>query len=233
MNYKVEHRGYAWWPGEVRQFRELLPFANGEKGKLMRKLPLNWAAMRDPEREGLKNGLLSKPVDLAFWNDNREKYSLDRLKDYPIGQWEMLSTDLYSQAQGVLHPDHQSFTGDLWYRTEIDLAPKQAAGSLHLRFPGLFNECWLYVGGKEVAYRKQGKMWWLNDYRFEWDVDLTGKLSPGLKRINTIFSYILIHDSQKVCRGKFITGIHRKSVIFVCVKNTFFFHTNGLMFGVN
>jgi len=182
-NYKVEHRGYAWWPGEVRQFRELLPFANGEKGKLMRKLPLNWAAMRDPKREGLKNGLLSKPVDLAFWNDNREKYSLDRLKDYPIGQWEMLSTDLYSQAQGVLHPDHQSFTGDLWYRTEIDLAPKQAAGSLHLRFPGLFNECWLYVGGKEVAYRKQGKMWWLNDYRFEWDVDLTGKLSPGINDI--------------------------------------------------
>ena len=182
-NYKVEHRGYAWWPGEVRQFRELLPFANGEKGKLMRKLPLNWAAMRDPKREGLEKGLLSKPVDLAFWNDNHEKYSLDRLKDYPIGQWEMLRTDLYSQAQGVLHPDHQSFTGDLWYRTEIDLAPKQAAGSLHLRFPGLFNECWLYVGGKEVAYRKQGKMWWLNDYRFEWDVDLTGKLSPGLNDV--------------------------------------------------
>jgi len=22
-------------------------------------------------------------------------------------------------------------------------------------------------------------MWWLNDYKFEWDVDLSGKLRPG------------------------------------------------------
>jgi len=50
---------------------------------------------------------------------------------------------------------------------------------VHLRFPGLFNECRLYLNGKEVAVRKQGKLWWRNDYRFEWDVELTGKLKSG------------------------------------------------------
>ena len=37
----------------------------------------------------------------------------------------------------------------------------------------------VFLTGEEVAYRKQGKLWWLNDYRYEWDVDLTGKLKPG------------------------------------------------------
>jgi hypothetical protein len=47
-------------------------------------------------------------------------------------------------------------------------------------FPGLFNECWLYIDGKEVAHRdKYNPVWWYNAYEFEWDVDLTGKLSPG------------------------------------------------------
>ena len=59
----------------------------------------------------------------------------------------------------------------------------QTAGAVHLRFPGLFNECWLYVNGREVAYRKQGKLWWKNDYRFEWDVDLAEKLKAGLNNI--------------------------------------------------
>ena len=26
-------------------------------------------------------------------------------------------------------------------------------------------------------------MWWVNDYRFEWDVDLTGKLKAGKNTI--------------------------------------------------
>jgi hypothetical protein len=37
--YKVENRGYAFWPGEVRQYRELAQFTNGEKGKLLRTPP--------------------------------------------------------------------------------------------------------------------------------------------------------------------------------------------------
>ena len=61
----------------------------------------------------------------------------------------------------------------------MELTGEQAGAAPHIRFPGLFNECWLYINGKRVAHRKQGKLWWLNDYRYEWDVDLTDKLEPG------------------------------------------------------
>ncbi len=176
---RLESKAYPWWPGEVRQYRELLPFINGEKGKLITRLPLEWALRRDPAREGVKQGYASKPADLTYWNEHHAEFDAKSLKDYPTDQWEMSRVDVYPQAQGVRHPDRQSFTGDLWYRTEIELTADQVKGAPHLRFPGLFNECWLYIDGKEVAYRKQGKMWWLNDYRFEWDVDLTGKLKPG------------------------------------------------------
>jgi len=121
-NYKVEHRGYAWWPGEVRQYRELLPRIDGTQG---------------------------------------------------------LRSDLYAQAQGVRAPDGQSFTGELWYRTDVELTAGEARGAVKICFPGLFNECWLYVNGQQVGYREQRKMYWLNDYRFQWDVDLSGKLKEG------------------------------------------------------
>ncbi|MGB5686097.1 MAG: hypothetical protein WBM35_09805 [Candidatus Electrothrix sp.] len=38
---------------------------------------------------------------------------------------------------------------------------------------------WLSLNGEEIAHRQQDKLWWNNDYRFEWDVDLTGKLKQG------------------------------------------------------
>ena len=47
------------------------------------------------------------------------------------------------------------------------------------RFPGLFNESWIYVNGQEVAHREQNVVWWYNDYAFDWDVHLTGKLKAG------------------------------------------------------
>lgn len=177
-SYMAEQNGYAWWPGEVRQYRELLPFVDGTQGKLIAKLPLEWAFRRDKENKGVENGFASAPIDLSFWNAQKEKLTLDKRKDYPA-EWEMISTDLYAQAQGIRDPDRQSFTGHMWYRADIDLTEDQVAGSPHMRFPGLFNECWLYINGQEVAHREQGKMWWLNDYRFEWDVELSGKLKPG------------------------------------------------------
>ena len=67
----------------------------------------------------------------------------------------------------------------MWYRTEVELAAEQAQGSVHVRLPGLFNECWLYVNGQQVGHRPQKDLYWLSDYRFEWDVDLTGKLQAG------------------------------------------------------
>ena len=46
-------------------------------------------------------------------------------------------------------------------------------------FPGLFNECWLYVNGQLFCHRTIPEPWWKNDYKFEWDVDLAGKLKEG------------------------------------------------------
>ncbi len=182
--YKVEHRGHAWWPGEVKQYREMLPYVDGTKGNLIAKLPIEWAFHRDLNRKGLDRGYHTEPMDLSYWNEHKAEYDLDCLKDYPAGQWEMLRSDLYAQAQGIRHPDRQSFTGDLWYRTDVKLTADETRGAVHLRFPGVFNECWLYVNGREVGHREQGKLYWLNDYRFEWDVDLTGKLKAG----NNIFT---------------------------------------------
>ena len=177
--YKVEGHSYAWWPGEIKQYRELLPLINGTQGELIAKLPLEWAFHRDPDHKGLTSGYHAKPVDLSYWKAHRDEYDLESLKDYPVDKWEMLRSDLYAQAQGIRHPDQQSFIGDIWYRTDVELTADQAGAAVHLRFPGLFNECRLYVNGKEVAQRKQGKLYWLNDYRFEWDVDLSGKLKAG------------------------------------------------------
>jgi len=181
--YRVEDRGYAWWPGEVRQYRELLPLTNGTRGRLIAKLSLDWAFHRDPDRKGLARGYHTKPVDLSHWNEHKDEFDLDSLKDYPVDQWEVLRADLYAQAQGVRHPDRQSFLGDMWYRTDVELSADQARGNVHLRFPGVFNECWLYVNGREAGHREHGKLYWLNDYRFEWDVDLTGKLRAGMNTL--------------------------------------------------
>ncbi len=178
-NYKVEHRGYAWWPGEVRQYRELLPLIDGTKGTLVAKLPVDWAFRRDPQRKGVEEGCHTKPVDLEYWNAHKDEYDLESLKDYPVDRWEMLRSGLYAQAQGVRAPDGQSFTGDLWYRTDVELTAGEARGAVKICFPGLFNECWLYVNGQQVGYREQRKMYWLNDYRFQWDADLSGKLKEG------------------------------------------------------
>lgn len=178
-------RGYAWWPGEVKQYRELLPFTDGTQGTLVMKLPLEWAFHRDPQRKGLAKDYAVKPVDLSYWNANKSKLTVDTRKDYP-DNWEMIRTDSYAQAQGIRHPNRQNYTGGMWYRTEIKLSEEQIKGQVHIRFPGVFNTCRLYLNGKEVAQRKQGKMWWLNDYRFEWDVNLAGKLQRGT---NTIALY--------------------------------------------
>ncbi len=175
---KLEGDGYPWWPGEVRQYKELLPFTDGTKGTLLARLPLEWAFRRDPGNVGLDRNYATAPVDLAYWKEHSAALTLDSRKDYP-DHWEMLRTDLYMQAQGIRHPDRQSYTGHAWYRTDVELTADQAKAAVHIRFPGLFNECWLYVNGVEVGHRQANPIWWYNDYRFEWDVDLAGKLRPG------------------------------------------------------
>jgi hypothetical protein len=175
---RIGEHGTAWWPGEVEQYRKLQQYVDGTKGTLIQKLPLEWAFRRDKARQGVAKNYAAGEVDLTYWNANQDKLTPRSRKDYP-DQWEMLRTDLYAQAQGIRDPDRQSFTGDLWYRTDVELTAEQVKGKVHLLFPGLFNECRLYVNGTEVAFRKQGNLWWLNDYAFEWDVDLSGKLRAG------------------------------------------------------
>ena len=36
-------------------------------------------------------------------------------------KWEKLRTDVYAQAQCLVTEDGQSFTGHLWYKTEVEL----------------------------------------------------------------------------------------------------------------
>ena len=171
--------GYAFWPGEVQQYRELIPFINGEKGTLIAKLPLLWDFHRDQPGDGMAKGFLDGPIDLSFWNAHGQEFDVAQRKDYPGDQWETIRTDLYVQAQGVRLPNQQSFVGDLWYRTNVVLSQAQANASPHIRFPGLFNNCELYVDGVEVARREIEDLWWLNDYRFEWDVSLQDRLRAG------------------------------------------------------
>jgi hypothetical protein len=179
---KMGERGPAWFPGEVQQYQRLAGLTDGSAGTLITRLPLSWAFRRDKARVGVDQHFATQKIDLSFYEANHGRFTADNLQTYPA-EWEMLRSDLYAQAQGVRDEDLQSFTGDLWYRTDLELTAAQAKGPLRLMFPGLFNECWLYLNGQEVAYRKQGKLWWLNSYAFEWDVDLTDKLKPG---INTL-----------------------------------------------
>src|SRR5690606_24474735 len=98
--------------------RKLASFIDGSRGKLIAKLPLEWAFRRDPNDTGMVSGFAYNPIDLSYWSQHGKQLTPEQRKDYPTTQWEMLRTDLYAQAQGVLHPDWQSFTGYLWYRTD-------------------------------------------------------------------------------------------------------------------
>ena len=159
---KIGESGYAWWPGEVQQYQELVPWTDGSKGTRIANLPLVWSFRTDPANQGIEQRWYHQAIQ---------------------SPWRTLRTDLYAQAQGIVTEDFQSYTGHLWYDTQIELTSEQIQGQVHLRFPGIFNECWLYVDGVEVGYRPFKGLWWLNDYRFEWDVDLTAKLKPGMNRL--------------------------------------------------
>jgi hypothetical protein len=174
-----EAGGAAWFPGEVAQYRELQKLTDGSKGKLVAKLPLEWAFRRDPHDSGLASGWAYAPLDLSYWNAHKTQLTPENRKDYPTTQWEIVRSDVYLQAQGIRHPDGQSYTGFGWYRTSVDLNAQQVTEKTHVMFPGLFNECWLYVNGVLVAHREFPAMWWNSDYKFEWDVDVSGKLKSG------------------------------------------------------
>jgi hypothetical protein len=178
---QIGESGYAWWPGEVQQYKELLPLVDGSKGKLITTTPLVWGFRRDEKDAGLKAGWAKERANLSAWQGKDAPTAAERLAK--AGEWEPIRTDVYLQAQGVITKDHQSFTGYGWYQTDLELTADQAAGKVHLMFPGVFNECWLYINGQEVGHRPFKGVWWMNDYRFQWDVDLEGKLQPGRNSI--------------------------------------------------
>jgi len=176
----MPENGPAWFPGEVQLYADLGKLTDGTDGRLVAALPLEWAFRRDPNDTGLARGFAYHAPDMTYWNANKERFATpESRKDYPTTEWEMLRADLYMQAQGVLHPDWQSFTGFAWYQTTTNVNAADAAANIHIRFPGLFNECWLYVNGYLVAHREQAPMWWYNDYAFNWDVPLAGALKAG------------------------------------------------------
>lgn len=175
----IGEHGFAWWPGEVDHYRSLQKLTDGTQGTLVTKAPVEWDFHRDPHDTGIARGFAYNPVDLTYWNANGAKYDAVSRKDYPTDQWERLSTATYMQGQGIRHPDAESYTGYAWYRTPVTLSAAQTAGEVHLMMPGVFNEGWLYVNGNLVAHRDYKEPWWLSDYKFEWDVDVSQALKPG------------------------------------------------------
>ena len=180
---KIGEQGAAWWPGEVQHYRELLALTDGSKGSLIAKLPVEWAFRRDPHDTGLPRGWAYTEAELGFWKTKGSKLDPESRRDYPDA-WESLRTDIYMQGQGILHSDRQSYTGHYWYQTVIEVAEIESGGSTRLMFPGLFNECWLYLNGELIAHRPYTEPWWRNDYKFDWDVELRGKLKPGRNLIS-------------------------------------------------
>ncbi len=168
----IGENGPAWFPGEVQQMKDLATLTNGAKGTLIQKTPLQWSFHRDaPVPAGW--------TYIGMEGGTPKDATLATQAPTEANGWNPIRTDLYLQAQGIFNPDGQSYSGHYWYQTALDLKAEQTTGKVHLMFPGLFNEAWLYVNGELAAHRDYSEPWWLSDYKFEWDVDLTGKLKPG------------------------------------------------------
>ena len=75
-----------------------------------------------------------------------------------IEHWQNAAHRFIRAAHGIRHSNRKSFIGDLWYRNEVELNPEEIQGAVHIRFPSLSNECWLYVNGEEAAHHKQGQL---------------------------------------------------------------------------
>jgi len=169
-----EGNSAAWWNGEPAFMRELGSYTDGTNGVLLAKTSEKWAwkseatVPADWKYEGME-GAAPKNANVALATQDATE----------ANGWKMLDTGIYLQGQGVLAPDGQSYTGHYWYQTSLDLTADQIAGKTHMMFPGLFNEAWLYVNGELVSHREYNEPWWLTDYKFMFDSDVSGKLKAG------------------------------------------------------
>lgn len=163
--------GAAWFPGEVAQYRGYAALTDGTRGELVARLPLRWAFQLRA----------SVPAD---WRYTGPVGGAGPCAGVPWrGDEQQVRSDIYLQGQAVLRPGRANDLGDYCYRTAIDVGAEAGSGKLHLMFPGLFNEAWLYIDGKLVANRRYLEPWWMTDYRLDWDVDVTGRLGPGRHEI--------------------------------------------------
>jgi hypothetical protein len=167
--------GPAWWPGEIEQLRGFAARTDGSRGTLIARLPLLWSFKR---AEPLAPSWTYAGPEGAAGTWDRGPAT----EEVGTG-WQQVRSDLYLQAQGVLAADGHSPLGHYWYRSAVTLPADAAQGAARILFPGLFNEAWLFVNGALVAHREYREPWWLTDYKFEWDVDLTGHLRAGENRI--------------------------------------------------
>lgn len=160
--------GAMWLTGEVQQYRDLSLLTNGIKGRLQTSLPLVWSFRR------------GEPGPPPSTNDHSGSELVFAVQDRrATSGWREVRTDLYLQAQGLLADNAVSALGQYWYRCDVSLEPNQSEGPMRLMFPGLFNEAWLYINGHVVAHRAYEEPWWKNDYRFEWDADVSGRFKEG------------------------------------------------------
>lgn len=167
----------AWLAGEIRQYTELRALMDGSKGTLVQRLPLKWSfKVEKPLRADWRYEGPEGPVPVGDDRPALEEPSL-------ANGWRDVLTNLYLQGQSVTAPDGQSQLGHYWYRSVVSIGGGGTAGKLRLKFPGLFNEAWLYINGRLVAHRLYKEPWWRTDYSFEWDVDVSGHLRPGSNKI--------------------------------------------------
>ena len=131
--------------------RQLASLTDGKKGTLVAQMPLLWDFRRGAPLQGswMYRGPQREFPELPIDITGRQSRG-----------WSQVRTDLYLQAQGVLAQGGQSALGEYWYRTSLELTGEQLAGNIHLIFPGLFNEAWLYVNGQRTAWREYREPWW-------------------------------------------------------------------------
>lgn len=147
-------RDSSWWPGEVKHYTKLLNL-----GPVLKPTPLKWQLRPDPHDQGIWRNWAGTP-----WDDALPRVRTDRL---------LTSQQLFDK-EGYL-PE-----GYGWFRCEIELSKAELeSGKIHLMFPGLFNTSWFYLNGYLVDWRTQSSLFWRNDYDYDWDIDLSGKLNVG------------------------------------------------------
>jgi hypothetical protein len=173
--------GTAWFPGEVEQLKGFAALTDGTKGTLIAKLPLAWTLqLRDPVPAGWRYaGEVGGPGPCRGGESTGVQTTVVR-------------SDLYLQGQGVLRAGGQNDLGFYCETAPVTLSEADVRGGIHLMLPGLFNEAWLYVDGELVAHRSYHEPWWEGDYRLDWDVDLSKRISQGSHSI-TIGGFNPLH----------------------------------------